>query len=134
MSCVPSPATRCGGARWTARDVLNPLISVPVKRIELKIIENRRMCAIAHIDIFQTLMARVKTFLIEIFIAFRLDNRVTRAGIRLQTAAVKNRDHTSAITNQFIGLQRARRLVHSFTPHAQHIGHEFLGQSKLFLA
>ena len=44
---------------------------------------------------------------------------------------VKNSNHAPTVANELSRLQYAGRLVYALTPHAKHVGHEILGQSKI---
>ena len=79
------------------------------------------MCVIAHIDRNS----------IQVCIGFGLNDRVTLAGFRLQTAAIKNRNHSSTVTNQFAGLQRGSGLAYAFAPHTQHVGIGIPGSTEI---
>src|SRR5687768_5745326 len=67
---------------------------------------------------------------IQVGIRFGFNDRVAFAGFSFQTAAIKNGDDSSTVTNQLGRLQRAGSLTYAFAPHAQHGGQKFLSERK----
>jgi hypothetical protein len=82
--------------------------------------EDCRMCASPHKKHTDCEISSVGQHSVQVRIRFGFNDRVTVARFRFEAAAIENSNHSSTVTNQLAGLQRAGSLAYAFAPHAQH--------------